>query len=97
MVIKMDITQLAAEAMSAAWKAEIDRAIDKVKLGMIPTKPRTELDKWWRRQFYRETAMMARVMGYRKGRRWRLRRPRWRRKPEYSKKRSEVIQDRAHP
>ncbi len=38
------------------WQAEIERAIDKVKLGTIPVKKRTKTDKWFRRQWYR--AMM---------------------------------------
>ena len=38
------------------WQAEIERAVDKVKLGLIPAKKRTEVDKWFRRQWYR--AMM---------------------------------------
>ena len=38
------------------WQAEIERAVDKVKLGTIPVKKRTKTDKWFRRQWYR--AMM---------------------------------------
>jgi hypothetical protein len=38
------------------WKAEIERAVDKVKLGHIPAKKRTEADKWFGRQWCR--AMM---------------------------------------
>ena len=35
------------------WRAEIERAVDKVKLGVVPAKKRTKLDKWFRRQWYR--------------------------------------------
>jgi hypothetical protein len=38
------------------WQTEIERAVDKVKLGVIPAKKRAEADKWLRRQWYR--AMM---------------------------------------
>ena len=37
----------------AAYREEIERAIKKVK--------RTVWDKWWRRQFYRETAGIAKT------------------------------------
>ena len=36
------------------WKAEIERAVDKVKLGVIPERKRTKTDEWFRRQWYRE-------------------------------------------
>ena len=35
------------------WLAEIERAVDKVKLGVVPGRKRTETDKWFRRQWYR--------------------------------------------
>jgi len=38
------------------WQAEIERAVDKVKLGNVPGRKRTKTDKWFRRQWYR--AMM---------------------------------------
>ena len=41
-------------------REEIERAISNAK--------RSELDKWWRRQWYRETARMARVNGWGKKR-----------------------------
>ena len=37
-------------------KAEIEKAINKVKLGMISAKPRDQWREWWRRRFYIETA-----------------------------------------
>lgn len=38
------------------WEAEIERAVDKVKLGVILDRKRTKADKWFRRQWFR--AMM---------------------------------------
>ncbi|MFB0555222.1 MAG: hypothetical protein ACETWQ_18095 [Phycisphaerae bacterium] len=38
------------------WWAEIERAVDKVKLGVVPGRKRTRTGKWFRRQWYR--AMM---------------------------------------
>jgi hypothetical protein len=38
------------------WKAEIEQAVDKVKLGTIPERRWTKTDQWFRRQRYR--AMM---------------------------------------
>jgi hypothetical protein len=38
------------------WQAEIEKAVDKVKLGVVPARKRTNTDKWFRRQWYR--AMM---------------------------------------
>ena len=38
------------------WQAEIERAVDKVKLGVVPGIQRATTDKWFRRQWYR--AMM---------------------------------------
>jgi hypothetical protein len=35
------------------WRAEIERAVDKVKLGIVPGRKRNELDKWFRKQWYR--------------------------------------------
>jgi len=35
------------------WQAEIERAVDKVKLGVVPGRKRTKMDKWFRRQWYR--------------------------------------------
>ena len=55
MVINMNAEELLVEATKQRWKAEIEKAIDKVKLGMIPAKPRTKLDEWWRRRYYIET------------------------------------------
>jgi len=31
------------------WQAEIERAVDKVKLGVVPGRKRTKDEKWWRR------------------------------------------------
>lgn len=38
------------------WQAEIERAVDKVKLGVVPGRKRTKTEKWFRRQWFR--AMM---------------------------------------
>jgi hypothetical protein len=51
----MNTEKLLVEASKERWKAEIEKAVDKVKLGMIPRKPRTKMDEWWRRRFYIET------------------------------------------
>ena len=51
----MNAEKLLAEAVKARRKAEIEKAINKVKLGMIPKKPRTKLDEWFRRRYYIET------------------------------------------
>ena len=35
------------------WQAEIERAVDKVKLRIIPGRKRTKDEQWWRKQWYR--------------------------------------------
>jgi hypothetical protein len=35
------------------WQPEIERAVDKVKLGIVPNRRRTKDEKWWRKQWYR--------------------------------------------
>jgi len=35
------------------WLAEIEKAVDKVKMGVIPDRKRTKNDKWFRRQWFR--------------------------------------------
>ena len=70
--VKMNSIELAAKGLSAVWKAEIERAIDNAK--------RSSLDKWWRKQFYRETAMIARMQNGPQTHRWRPRRQYWRSK-----------------
>jgi hypothetical protein len=42
-----------AMLLNHKWRAEIERAIDKVKLVIVPARKRTKLDKWFRRQLYR--------------------------------------------
>ena len=54
----MNAEKLLVEAAKERWKTEIEKAINKVKLGMIPKKPRTKLDEWWRRRYYIETARL---------------------------------------
>ena len=44
----MDITHYAEQAARAEWAEEIERAITNVK--------RTELDKWFRREFHKAAA-----------------------------------------
>lgn len=51
----MNAEKLLVEAANERWKTEIEKAVDKVKLGMIPRKPRTKLDEWFRRRYYIET------------------------------------------
>jgi hypothetical protein len=35
------------------WQAEIEKAVDKVKLGIVPAGKRTKTDQWFREQWYR--------------------------------------------
>jgi hypothetical protein len=42
------------------WKAQIERAIDKVKLGIVPARKRTETDQWFRKQWYKALAVSKR-------------------------------------
>ena len=35
------------------WQAEIEKAVDKVKMSIVPYKRRTKNDKWFRKQWYR--------------------------------------------
>jgi hypothetical protein len=35
------------------WQTEIDKAVDKVKMGVIPGRKRTKNNKWFRRNWYR--------------------------------------------
>lgn len=42
-----------ATLMRHKWQAEIERAVDKVKLGVVPGRKRTKTDKWFRRQWFR--------------------------------------------
>ena len=34
------------------WQAEIEKAVDKVKMGVVPARKQTKTDKWFRRQWY---------------------------------------------
>ena len=45
-------TQLAM-LLQHKWQAEIEKAVDNVKMGVVPYKKRTKNDKWFRKQFYR--------------------------------------------
>ena len=55
MVMKINIEKHLLDSTKMAVKAEIEKAVNKIKLGMIPNKPRTKLDEWWRRRYYIET------------------------------------------
>jgi hypothetical protein len=35
------------------WQAEIEKAVNKVKLGIVPAGKRTKTDQWFRKQWYR--------------------------------------------
>ncbi|MFC1636448.1 hypothetical protein ACFL5Z_16585 [Planctomycetota bacterium] len=35
------------------WQAEIEKAVDKVKLGVVSAKKRTNADNWFRKQWFR--------------------------------------------
>jgi len=58
MVEKQEIGRDAQLAMLLhhKWQAEIEWAVDKVKLGVVPGRKQTETDKWFRRQWYRSRA-----------------------------------------
>jgi len=45
-------TQLAM-LLQHKWQVEIEMAVDKVKMGIVPAKNRTKNDKWFRSQWYR--------------------------------------------
>ena len=51
----MNAEKMLVDATKARWEEEVEKAVDKVKLGMIPVKPRTKLDEWFRRRYYIET------------------------------------------
>ena len=53
-VIKMMNEEELARMARENWKAEIERAIDRAR-----QPKRSELDKWFRRQWYREAAIMG--------------------------------------
>jgi len=65
--VKMNSVELAAKGLPAVWQAEIERAVDNVKMSMVPGKRRTEFGKWFRRQWYREAALTKK---YGKDRPW---------------------------
>ena len=35
------------------WRDEIEKAVDMVKLGVVPAKKRTKADNWFRKQWFR--------------------------------------------
>jgi len=35
------------------WQAEIETAVEKVKLGVVPARKRTKADNWFRKQWFR--------------------------------------------
>jgi hypothetical protein len=45
------------------WRAEIEKAVDKVKRGIVPSRKRTKIDKWFRRQWYRTQMRDRKVAG----------------------------------
>lgn len=53
------IRQHGPKLLADQYRQEIEKAIDKVKLGMVPAKRRTDLDEWFRRRFYIETARIG--------------------------------------
>lgn len=67
--VKMNSIELAAKGLSAAWEAEIERAIDNVK--------RSAWDKWFRREWYRATATIGRARRGQPRREWQPRRRYW--------------------
>ena len=57
----MNAEELLVEATKARWEEEVEKAVDKIKLGMIPVKPRTKLDEWFRRRYYIETNRLGKA------------------------------------
>ena len=53
-VIKMMNDRQVGQMVRESWKAEIERAIDRAS-----QPKRSELDKWFRRQWYREAAILG--------------------------------------
>ena len=45
----MNVKELAAQSVMETWRREIEQAVDVAKGS---AKPRTELDDWYRRQWY---------------------------------------------
>ena len=42
-----------ATLLQYKWQAEIEKAVDKVKMGVVTARKRTKADKWFRRQWFR--------------------------------------------
>jgi len=59
MVEKQEIGRDAQLAMLLhhKWQVEIERAVDKVKLGIVSGRRRTKDQQWWRKQWYRSMMM----------------------------------------
>ena len=59
MVEKQEVGRDAQLAMllKYKWQAEIERVIDKVKLGIVPGRKRTKNEQRWRKQWYRSMMM----------------------------------------
>ena len=74
----MNAEKMLVDATKARWEEEVEKAVDKVKLGMIPVKPRTKLDEWFRRRYYIETNRLgkSRQWPHQKKTKQRSRRPR---------------------
>jgi len=79
----MNAEELLIETARACWEEEVEKAVDKVKLGMISSKPRTGLDKWFRRRYYIETNRLG------KSKKW-LRRNRTKHRPGKARMNSRV-------
>jgi hypothetical protein len=47
------LATVTVSVLQEKWRQEIEKAIDKIKLGVAPHKSQTELDQWFRRQWYR--------------------------------------------
>ena len=48
-----ELLKLHADNLKRKYTAEIERAIDKIKLGVVPGRKRTKMDQWFRRQWFR--------------------------------------------
>ena len=75
-----------AVLLQQRWRSEIEKAVDKVKLGIVPSKKRTKTGKWFRKQWFR-TMMRDRKRKARDGKamtgleRRALEHPEWRDEP----------------
>ena len=54
------VESLGPEVLARRYRREIERAVDKVKLGVAPRRSRTALGRWFRKQWYRAESLRRR-------------------------------------